>query len=760
MARTKADRATPSLLDPPEVRTARIASVALLRPIDKIYSYLIPDEHADRLRPGMRVTVPIGRKDRPTPAFCLSVSEDAWDATLKPVLEIIDERPMLDAKALELGQWVATYYGAYLGRTLDLMVPAAAKRWAGFRKIRHAIIEPNASEPSSVRRSSKQIAVLKVLGEAGGSLPVDLCVARAGCTTAVLKSLEKKGAIRIEVRREAVPPDDLGIPRHEPDFALNDDQKVAVDTLAAAVDARTFAVQVLHGVTGSGKTEIYINAMRRSLAAGRQAILLVPEIALTTQTVRRLAERFDRIATIHSGQSAVQRSRTWTAVAAGEISVVIGTRSAVFAPCPNLGVIIVDEEAEPSYKSPSSPRYHTRDVAVKRAHLENIPVVLGSATPSLETWHNLRERSHYHLIRLPHRVRGLPMPMMHLVDMRVEQHARRGMHLLSRPMELHLTHTLERREQAVLLLNRRGYAGYLHCVRCETVITCSRCSINMVFHAATDLAHCHYCGTRIDVPKRCQTASCGGNVVRFGMGTQRVEEELARKFPAARVRRIDSDTMQNAADYADILGAFERKEFDILVGTQMVAKGLDFPFVSFVGVVSADTALALDDFRSEERTFQLVLQVAGRSGRGKTSGHVVVQTFAADALPIRYAVTGDYEGFAEAELARRRETKLPPITRMVRVVLADERVSKLREAAVDMVERMRELLAKRGITATVFDARPSNIARIRDRYRYDVLLVFPHGEALMGAMNVFKDEGTLRSRAKSVVVDVDPVSLQ
>ena len=392
---------------------------------------------------------------------------------------------------------------------------------------------------------------MAALEAAGGVLPGASCDRRAGFTPAVFGTLEKRGLLAIEARPAPWTPAEAGATRHEPLYALNEDQQAAVARVSAAVDRRAFSVEVLFGVTGSGKTEVYIRAMRRALDAGRQAIMLIPEIALTTQTVRRLEQRFERVATIHSGLSGARRARTWEAIARGEAPVVIGTRSAVFAPCPDLGVLIVDEEAEPSFKSQAAPRYHTRDVAIKRAHLEGIPVVLGSATPSLETWSNLGRRSHYHLVRMPNRVRGLPMPTVHLVDMRAEHRARRGVHLLSRAMELHLRNTLERKEQAVLLLNRRGYAGYLHCARCETVVTCPHCSVRMVLHQSTKLAHCHYCRARLAIPNRCPTLGCGGNLVRFGMGTEPVEEQLKRQFPEDRVRRLASDNMRRQAQYAD-----------------------------------------------------------------------------------------------------------------------------------------------------------------------------------------------------------------
>lgn len=749
---------TPSLIEPTELRAARVADVALLRPIDKPYSYLVPDELISVVQPGMRVSVPFGRGYKPTPGFVLSLSEEPWSSTLKPIIAPIDAAPLMGSALLELGRWMASYYAAPLGRTLDLMVPSAAKRGAGRRRVVYVVgVEPAATE---IVRTKKQQALIDSIGTVALPARMDVLAAQLDCTTASLKALEKKGLLRLEMRMELAPPAAGGQTHPEPTFELNDDQKNAIAEISSAIDANEFAVPVLFGVTGSGKTEVYIAAIRRALALGRQAIMLVPEIALTTQTVRRMQQRFERVATIHSGMSETERSRTWAAVASGEIPVVIGTRSAVFAPCPNLGLIIVDEEAEPSYKSQAAPRYHTRDTAVKRGQIESIPVVLGSATPSLETWLNVQRRKHYKLLRLPRRVRGLAMPTMQLVDMKEEHLARPGVHMLSRAMEKGLEETLARGEQAVVLLNRRGYASFLHCAKCRTVISCPHCSVHLVFHTSTQMGHCHYCNRKLQVPSKCQNLGCDGTIVKFGLGTQRVEEEMFKRFPAARVRRIDSDVMETAADYADLLGAFERKEFDILVGTQMVAKGLDFPFVSFVGVVSADTSLALDDFRSEERTFQLVLQVAGRSGRADTGGMVVVQTFAADTAPIRHAVKGDYEGFAKQELARRRETDLPPWTRMVRTVLADGHITKARKAAEDVARRTKELLGRHSIEVSVLEPHPSAIARLRDQYRFDVLMVFKTADALQRGVAVMKDEGVLRPRVKSVMVDVDPVSLQ
>ena len=400
---SRADRATPSLLDPPTLRTAIVAEVALLRRVDRIYSYRVPPELVGQVRPGIRLRVPFGRGDKPVDAYCLNVSETDWKSTLKPILECIDAAPLLSESMVELGRWLATYYAAPLGRTLDLMIPAAVKRGAGIRHIRVARLLDVAFDVGSLKGKQKALA----LAIRDGQTPMVLEAAcrKAECTAAVAKTLETKGVIAID---SIAAPDTTGMRTDapiDPAFKLNASQQAAIDQIDAAIDAAEFSVQVLFGVTGSGKTEVYIRAIRRAIEQGKQGIMLVPEIALTTQTVDRLAKRFDRVATMHSGATDAQRARAWRAIASGEAHVVIGTRSAIFAPCPNLGVIIVDEEQEPSYKSQSAPRYHTRDVAVKLAHLHGIPVVLGSATPSLETWLNVHRRKHYKLIRLPERVR-------------------------------------------------------------------------------------------------------------------------------------------------------------------------------------------------------------------------------------------------------------------------------------------------------------------------------------------------------------------
>jgi primosomal protein N' (replication factor Y) len=750
-----------------ETSQGPVAQVAITTPVDRLYSYVVPESFADGLRPGQRVIVPFGRKDRTVLGFCVAVSDEPWIGSLKPIHSIVDPAPILGESLLSLGTWISEYYACSLGLTLEAMVPEAVRRGAGTRAVRDVTLVPGSGPAADERVGPKHRALLDYLRDADGPVPVNEATQAVRCTEAVVRTAAARGHVEITPRRESVPGPNFDRPRDEPDYALNDEQTAAVDQLSAIIDAGDFTVALLHGVSGSGKTEVYIRAMRRVLSAGRQVILLVPEIALTTQTVHRLAARFDDVAVIHSGLTGAKRANTWSDIAAGRKRVIIGTRSAVFAPCPDLGLIVVDEEQEPSYKSPRSPRYHARDTAIKRGHLESFPVIVGSATPSLETWYNCRHLQHYTCIRLRRRVSGLAMPDVELIDMQVERRARPGMHLLSRRMEEELRATLNRGEQAVLLLNRRGYASYLFCPSCRTPITCPRCASNLVVHRvtgpdgrrSTERCVCHYCHSRTDVPIRCPDDTCGQTLARFGMGTQRVEEELRTKFPALRAARVDSDTMAREQDYRSVVADFEARKLDALIGTQMIAKGLDFPFVSFVGVLSVDTMLAIPDFRSAERTFQLVVQVAGRSGRAETAGKVIVQCFTLGSAALEAAVVQDYERFATGELTVRQETGLPPYTRLARIVLADPRPTHVRDEAVALAERIRNDMSGWEGHADCLGPQACPMARIRELYRFDLLLRAPSAATLQTVLQRLRADKILTARVKQLTVDVDPVSL-
>jgi primosomal protein N' (replication factor Y) len=526
---------------------------------------------------------------------------------------------------------------------------------------------------------------------------------------------------------------------------------------------------------------------------------LVPEIALTPQTVRRFTGRFKRVAILHSGLTATERHRFWQQISTGMADVVVGARSAIFAPLSNLGVIVVDEEHESSYKQDQAPRYHARDVAIKRGQLEGIPVLLGSATPSLETYQRVsglgfrvsgevRERralcapeprtpnpetrsSDPRVFTLPSRVRGLAMPHVELIDMKVVNRYRRGVHLLSERLEHLLRATIEKKEQAILLLNRRGYSNFVYCVSCQNVIQCKYCDTTMTYHRAagthaksatsaegvhTGHLHCHYCLAVNPLPEKCP--ACEKKLSLFGLGTQRVEEEIARKFPDLIFARVDSDSMRSSKDYEQLLGRFARNEVQVLLGTQMIAKGLDYPNVTLVGVISGDTALALPDFRAAERTFQLITQVAGRAGRGDAPGRVVLQTFMPDDPTIKAAIRQDFVGFAKTELQHRRDVGLPPFTRMVRIVLRDQEEEKLFKLSEELAADIAEAAAAEGDAVNIKGPMPCAINRIAGYYRNQLVMTSPDASRLQRILAKVREKGGL-SKTERIAVDVDPVSL-
>ena len=622
-------------------------------------------------------------------------------------------------------------------------------------------------------------------------------------------------------------------PEADQHHTLNPDQQRVLHDITDAMP-HGFSVHLIHGVTGSGKTELYIQLIHQCVSSGKSAIVLVPEIALTPQTVARFAGRFPKVAVLHSGLTAAQRHQQWQLIREGWADVIVGARSAVFAPTENLGLIVVDEEHDPSYKQDQAPRYHARDVAIKRAQQQNIPIILGSATPSLESYYNAvgkvgtgkseggsqeklgsrkaevgskgtaselptsdfplptsptlptSHRSHYSLHRLPVRVAGLAMPHVQIVNLlderrkRYETTGRAGIHLLSIALEAALGQTLRDGGQAIILLNRRGFANYIACPdqHCGWQLKCEHCDVPMVYHLdarvpAGGLVRCHYCSYENRLPQLCPT--CGKKTVVFGLGTQRVQEEITHKLPAAKLVRMDSDAMRTGQNYADTLRQFRRGQIDILVGTQMIAKGLDFPNVRLVGVISADTALNLPDFRSSERTFQLVSQVAGRTGRAphKTAtagralpevplspsggtGRVIVQTFTPDHPSIQFAAKHDYEGFAEYELEHRQRAMLPPITRMARIVLRDrelEPVLRTAERCNDALVRLNDEL---NLNVLILGPVAPPIARIAGFHRMQIELIAPNAPLLQRLLAAARNADEIRSDA-NMAVDVDPV---
>ncbi|MCK4341356.1 MAG: primosomal protein N' [Phycisphaerae bacterium] len=544
-------------------------------------------------------------------------------------------------------------------------------------------------------------------------------------------------------------------------FELTAGQQSALGRIRAARDGQdVFRVFLLFGVPGSGKTEVYIRTMRAVIHAGRQAILLIPEIALATQVVERLSRRFERVAVLHSQLSARMRHDTLAAIAAGKVDVVIGTRTAVFAPCPRLGLLVVDEEQESSFKNLAAPYYHARDVAIKRGQLEGVPVVLGSATPALETWYNAQHRPHFELVRLPERVPGAKLPRVSLV-VSSDREGRQAAMILSPELHDQLAQTLADGQQAIILHNRRGYAVYLRCASCGLMVSCLRCGCHLVYHQyrTERVMKCHRCGARAAVPPRCLDDTCGGRLERTGRAIQHLEEVLRRSFPKARLLRLDSDTMRRRDDYRHALAGFEAGEADIMLGTQMVAKGLDFPRVRLVGVIEADAMLSLPDFRAGERVFQLIVQVVGRAGRREGTSLALVQTAARPAPAIRHALRMDYETFAGGELEQRQRLFYPPLARLVRLICADSRAGRAREAAEHLAEVLRDRATRIHAGLRVDAAEPCIVPRLREMLRYQVLVRGPRAACVHTLLHEIAAEKLPRPAVQRFTIDVDPVDL-
>ena len=737
--------------EPARPRATQVVGIAVNANVWGSFDYLWPEGLGSPQR-GQRVRVPFGRGRSATSlGFVVDLQPPPTQHALKIVSEAVDEQSPFDEVLWDLARWISEYYLTPLGMVLAAMVPSAVGR----HPPRTELVARLTSERSdwTKRLGLRQRQVLDELFRARqqGIEPVTVEALRAnsGASTTTIQSLRQKGLIATESRPVRL--DQLVDAVEADPFSLNAAQQRVLDELQGPL-AGGFSVTLLHGVTGSGKTEVYVRAIRQVLQAGRQAILLVPEIALATQTLQRLLSRLPRVAILHSQLTDAQRAFYWQQIRDGHAGVVVGPRSAVFAPARDVGLIIVDEEHEGSYKQDTAPRYHGRDVAVMRGSLCGCPVLLGSATPSMESWYNV-ERGRYRLSRLSERVRDLPLPQLELVPLRQEVRSGR-VELIGQTMTRHIAATLDRGEQVILLMNRRGYASFVFCPSCQWTLSCDDCTRTMVFHQAIQLAMCHYCDRTATLPEACP--ACGGKILLFGMGIQRVEDELARKFPLARTARMDSDTMTSPAQFQRVFDDFAGGQTDILLGTQMVAKGLDFPKVTLVGVLSADTSLAIPDFRASERTFQLIVQVAGRAGRGQAGGRVVVQSVHPEEPAIQYALRHDFDGFASWELPARLETNLPPVTRMVRFIVRHTDPQKAMEAAEDLARRLRPHLA--GLDADVTGPQPAGIVKIRNFFRHHLLISTPRPGVLQ--KRLWPRMGDfLAGLSAEVAVDADPTTL-
>jgi primosomal protein N' (replication factor Y) len=786
---------------------------------DRAFDYLIPDKWIDMIQPGIRVIVPFG--PRKIQGFVIGTKAESEFANLKEIIEPIDLVPVLNKELLELGHWLTESTLSYKIITYQAMLPAALKAkyekkvslvpgvdiaelpkevqalfvnnrelaWEAVLKsnLERTLHKEAANGRVEVRYEvkerlhKKKLKFVLPLLSAGELLnereqlpvqakkqrellsffidnpdPIELRrLNELGFGSSSVKALASKAYIEekdMEVYRD--PYENREFKRTSP-LPLTASQKNAIDPILDCLQNNLHKVFLLYGVTGSGKTEIYLQSIQDVINKGKEAIVLVPEISLTPQMVNRFKGRFgDLVAVMHSGLSAGEKYDEWRKVQRKEVKVVVGARSAIFAPFENLGIIIIDEEHETSYKQEEMPRYHARDVAIERARINNCPVVLGSATPSLESFARA-QKGVYHLLTLPSRMNEHALPSVEIIDMREElRGGNRSM--FSRTLLEKLKDRIEKKQQTVLFLNKRGFSSFVMCRDCGYVVNCPNCDISLTYHRVTEQMKCHYCGYEGRVPATCP--ECGSEHIRyFGTGTQKVEEELGKILPTARVIRMDVDTTSRKGSHERLLTDFQEGKADILLGTQMIAKGLDFPNITLVGVLSADTMLHLPDFRSSEKTFQLLTQVSGRAGRHKLPGEVVIQTYSPEHYSIEYSGKQDYDLFYHQEMMIRKIRKYPPFYYLSLINVSHEQLMTAVSVTEKIVQYVRSCLSNETV---ILGPVASPIPRINNRYRYQCLIKYKREPNLVETLkNILNQYQKQAHTGLQVSVDTNPFIL-
>ena len=711
----------------------------------------------DHVGVGSRVRVPV--RTRLLTGTVIDVLDSCEFSNVRDLASLLDEKPMIRPALLDLARWMADYYCCPLETAVCSVLPVAVRdgRVSAKKQNTARLLKPITDDQLALiaKRAPRQADALKVLIQAGTPVPVSVASNEAGVSESVYRTLEKNGFVVIEssvISRN--PYSERFVAGAE--LTLNAEQETAMKAVIESMENPGTPI-LLFGVTGSGKTEIYLRAIREAINLGRTALVLVPEIALTPQTVERFKSRFadmqDGIAVLHSHLSEGERHDEWHKIHSGIARIVIGARSSIFAPLENLGIIIVDEEHEGSYKQDEAPRYNARDMAVLRGAKEKAAVLLGSATPSLESWHN-SQTGKYRLVRLDQRVDDKSMPVVRVVDLRRQSRATPEGGVLAKPLFDAIEGRMNKGEQTILFLNRRGFSTSMICEACGHVCTCPDCSISLTYHRAAERLVCHICGHSAKAPKACP--KCYDPKIRFsGMGTQKVEETLKKIFPKARIARMDADSMTRKDAYRETLGAFKEGKIDILVGTQMIAKGLHFPNVTLVGIVNADLGLHVPDFRAGERTFQLLTQVAGRAGRGEMEGEVYVQTFTPFSPSIQFARHHDFQGFMEQEMEFREKFAYPPYGRMVMITLRGTVRERVEFSAQTLSRKLKAAAAQ---DIAVSEGVPAPLEKAKTYYRFQVSL---RGPSSLKLARLAKEVLSVLTMPEDVfvAVDVDPLHL-
>ncbi|MCF8008908.1 MAG: primosomal protein N' [Halanaerobiales bacterium] len=732
-----------------------------VRKFNKPYDYIIPDNLLGKVDIGTAVIVGFGNRKLRGFVINLKDKTELQPEQIKEVKKLISPSPFFSQKDLKLYRWISKYYCALLIDVLKAAVPTAVFK-GKIRKKVVKMVELNIKKTDINKylvqlknKAPSQYKVLKYFKEDPSQIVLlNNLIKEVDVYRGSIDALEKKEILKkSEQIKRRIPYKDFD-QKLIKDLDPSKEQQRALDIIKKDLFNKKSKTYLLHGVTGSGKTEIYIQLIRKVINKDRSAILLVPEISLTPVMVKRFYSRFgEKIAILHSGLSTGEKYDEWRSIKKGKAKIVIGARSAIFAPVKNLGIIIIDEEHENSYKQNNSPYYHAREVAKKRANLNNIDLILGTATPSLESYHQAVTKEYVYL-SLPNRIDNKVMPPVKIIDMK-EELKEGNPSIFSRFLQKKLKEALKKNEQAILFLNRRGYSSFVMCRSCGHVIRCDNCDISMTYHKKEDKLICHYCGQSKEVFKNCP--NCNSRYIKdFGVGTERIENEMKELLPQARVIRMDMDTTIKKGSHRRILKKLENKEIDILIGTQMVAKGHDYPNISFVGVITADTIMNLPDFRSSERTFQLLTQVAGRTGRGEKDGIVAIQTYNPDHYSVLAAKEHDYQYFYQKEIELRKVLKYPPFTYLINIITLDKDKAKAKSALYDLDRYVKNTKIK----MEIIGPSPAPIEKIRNNYRFQLLLKFNKIETRIKALNKIKSEYLTDPKYNvKYNIDVDPISM-
>lgn len=745
-----------------QAKPSNFVEVAPIAGFERSLWYRVPDEMLAKVQVGVLVRISI--KKRMALGIITSVTDQCPIVVhlLKPLSSLVYETPIVTSDVLELIPWMARYYGVSNAVVLDAVIPSKIKQGMGHKKKRLLKLSgklDRSEEEKLSKKAPKQWALFQELKQT--STPQDAAALTLRHSPCVIKALVDKGLILEETStlfRSAYDDEHAMTERVTTEAPiLTQEQSSVFACIKKSIESKLFNVHLLHGVTGSGKTEVYLKAIEQVLSEGGSVLFLVPEVVLTAQTVgrlrSRLAARGEQVVVWHSSLSDGERVDAWLSLAKGEARVVVGARSAVFAPLEGLRLIIVDEEHEPAYKQEETPRYHARDVAVYRAKLAHATCILGSATPSLESLYNAKQGK-YKLNKMTQRVDHRQLPKIHVIDMRREKKDPQGGVFISRFLREKLIDRLEKKEQSILFLNRRGFSTSLLCPSCGHVSVCPHCSVTLTYHKVGHRLCCHVCNHQtVDVAACPQCKN--QQIVWRGYGTQKVEEGIQKIFPKSRVMRIDTDVFTKKDLFREILADFKRGKIDILVGTQMLAKGLDFPNVTLVGIIDADLSMHVQDFRAGERTFQLLVQVAGRAGRGDIPGDVVVQTFTPFSDPIQFARRDDFEGYFEGELALRKEFHYPPYRHIIRHIFRGRNEQKVQFYAQQWAAYLEKSLT---LPLEIRGPAPASIEKIKDHYRYQMWYFTRNVSKSVRMIDELRRRFTWDASVTQVL-DVDPVQM-